>query len=367
MLADGRHRVISYHDTWISIDPVQGCPYQCAYCVLRYGGTTGTAPRQTTSPSECVRQLLEYPFFIRSKTPIAIGNETDMLHPKNVDYLVSLLTEIKSAEIKNTISLITKAPLTDKTLARIREVVGNQVVFFLSYSGLGSRFEPNFTDEQLQQNFSLVKRNGFPLVHYWRPLLPVNTTIDAIQRMLNFVSTVADATVFVGLKLHPGLTEIITQNGVVDVPVELREKYGEWLPAETIPRIYDAARQICPHYRLYRHTSCAIASVFGKPNHTATVFRDDVCPPSHCPQVQRDICQAARRIPSLVEVEKVVLSLGRELNIELEPDRVVIREEVSQEEFTFLLHNLNCPLEVKAVHMNNLYHGDIFKGQKTNV
>ena len=154
---------------------------------------------------------------------------------------------------------------------------------------------------------------------------------------------------------------------MVDVPLELREKYGEWLPVETITEIYNEAKRICPHYRLYRHTSCAMASIFGKVNHTATMFRDDICLPSQCPQGQRAICQAARRIPSSDEVEKVILLLGRKLHAELKSDRVIIQEEVTQEEFSFLLHNLKCRLDVKSVRMSNIYHGDIFKGQNTVV
>ena len=37
--------------------------------------------------------------------------------------------------------------------------------------------------------------------------------------MLSFVSSIADATVFIGLKLHPELTRIITQGDIVKVPI----------------------------------------------------------------------------------------------------------------------------------------------------
>jgi len=363
MFIDRRYRSISYHDTWISVDPVLGCPYKCAYCVLRHVGNTGRRPEQRMSPKKCVKELLEYPLFIPRHTPLAIGNETDMLHALNVDYLVDLLTEMSANGIDNPIALITKAPLSERVLQRIRAISGLRVVFFLSYSGLGPRYEPNFTDKQLRANFSVTKKYDFPVVHYWRPLLPENTTLTAIREMLSFASSIADATVFIGLKLHPELTQVISQDGVVSVPDRLRDQKGEWIEPATIERIYDEANRMCPTFPLYRHTSCALASVLRRPNHTATVYREDICPPSQCPLVQRRICEAARRIPSEAEITETLSVLRRDMSFVRHPDRVLIDGKVSQEEFAFLLHNLNCPLEVRAIKMQNLYHGSIYESQ----
>ena len=322
------------------------------------------SPEQMISPKECVENLLAYPLYVRGRMPLAIGNETDMLHALNVDYLVDLLTEMSAIGIDNPIILITKAPLSDRILQRICAIAGLRIVFFLSYSGLSWRFEPNFTDKQLRANFSVVKAHGFPVVHYWRPLLPENTSVGAIREMLSFASSIADATVFIGLKLHPELTRVIIQDGVVFVPSPMLDQVGEWIESETIERIYFEARQICPIYPLYRHASCALAKVLGGPNYTATVYRLDICPPSQCPVTQRPICGAARRIPSEAEIAQTLSVLRRDISFVRHPNMVLIKGEVSQEEFAFLLHNLNCPLEVKAIKMQNLYHGSIYEGQK---
>jgi len=299
---------------------------------------------------------------MRSRTPIAIGNETDMLHQLNVDYLINLLAEINTSQIDNPIVLITKAPLSHRILERLRAISCIRLVFFLSYSGLDQRFEPNFNQEQLRANFSLAKAYDFPVIHYWRPLLPDNSRLDAVRDMLSFVSSVADATVFIGLKIHPALTPIITESSIA-VPSHLMDHAGEWVETDTIDQIYREALRLCPDYPLYRHASCALASVLGQPNHTATVYRDDVCLPSHCRSAQRAICKAARRIPSGVEIANVLSVIGAGIGFERKSDRILIKGEVTQEEFAFLLHNLNCPLEATTVKMQNLYHGDIYKGQ----
>jgi hypothetical protein len=295
---------------------------------------------------------------------VAIGNETDVFHSLNAAYVVTVLDEMSAVQIENPIVLVTKSPLSDKTMKRVRNIPGLRIVLFLSYSGLGRQFEPNFTDEQLRRNFSVAKTNAFPVVHYWRPLLPENTTPEAVEKMLSFASAIADATVFIGLKLHPELTRIITQGGGLMVPDQVRDRAGEWLESETVRSIYRDASRICPNYPLYRHASCALASVLRQPNHTATIYRQDICPPSHCPVPQRRTCEAARRIPTEGEIARVLSALPHGMDFERGSDRVILKGKVTQEEFAYLLHNLNCPIVVEAVGMQSLYHGSIYDGQR---
>jgi hypothetical protein len=364
MFADRVERLISYHDTWIALDPLRGCPYRCVYCVCRHYGGTGVRPKRIVSPKDCVQKLLDYPLYVRGRTAIAIGNETDIFHPANIDYVIELLSEMAEARIDNPIVLITKSPLSEKVMNSVRSIGALLILLFLSYSGLGKRFEPNFTDSQLRRNFLVAKDCGFRVVHYWRPLLPDNTTPAAVQRMLSFVSSVADATVFTGLKLHPELTDVITQDGVLTVPTRLRTERGEWLDAGTIDLIYAEAAHICPNYPLYRHTSCALACVLRKSNYTGTVYRKDICPPSHCPANQRLICEAARHIPTEAEIINALSILGLKMGFERQPDRVILNGEVTQEEFAFLLQRLSCPLQAESVRMQNLYDGSIYDGQR---
>jgi len=364
MFVDQQRRVVSQHDTWISLDPVFGCPYSCNYCVLRHSGGTGVRTLKVASPHDCVERLLSYKFFVPGLSPVAIGNETDMLHPSNVAYLLELLKEMAGVNIRNPLILITKAPLHGSILHQIRDLGNLTVVFFLSYSGLGSYHEPNFTDQQLRRNFGLVRSSGFPAVHYWRPLLPENTTSAKIRQMLEFVSLSADASVFIGLKLHPELSQIIGGSGGIVIPPELQKDTGEWLSLDTINRIYREAGEICPTYPLYRHSGCALAYALRSPNRVGTIYRADVCIPSHCPERQRDICKAAKGVPSEDQIETALRAVDTTLRFVRHHDRVVVFGEVTQEEFAYILQQLNCPLEVRAIKMQNLYHGDIYRGQR---
>ncbi len=358
-------KILSYHDTWISVDPIRGCPYSCSYCILRDSNETAKRPRQLVTPKQCVELLCEYKLFVRDETPLAIGNDTDILHPANVEYLAALVDEMRAAGLRNPIVLPTKSPLRDRDLERIRGLAGGQLALFLSHSGLGRQYEPNFTEEGFRENFRVAKKVGIPVVHYWRPLLPENTTPQAVEEMLAFVSQFANASVFTGLKLHPRLNRLLTEDGSVDLPQEVMETKGEWLTEEAIERIYAQGRTICPRYPMYRHSSCALAVVLRKANHTATVYRDDICPASQCPALQRMICTSARRSPSMETVREALSRLEIEAEFTIEEGHVTVDTALTQEEFAFVLHRVNFPLRVRQLNMQRLYHGSIFEGQPT--
>ena len=363
MFADRVPRIISYHDTWISIDPIQGCPYECTYCVLKHASNTGVQPKILISPDECVKLLLDYRFYVPKFTPLAIGNETDMLHPRNQDYLVDLLDTFQGAQISSPIILITKTPLRDNILERIKDVRGLRIIFFLSYSGLGRQYEPNFVDAGFRRNFQKVKEHEFSVVHYWRPLLPENTSVAQIREMLKFVSMYADASVIGGLKLHPELNSLINREGIIPIPENLLNSHGEWLESYAVKRIYSEALRICPDYPIYRHSACAIAKVLAQLNHTATIYREDICSPSHCPDSQRTICTNTKTRPEEAVIMKTLEKIGKTASFEIHSTDIFINTVVTQEEFSYLLHNLNYPLRVKAIDFENLYRGSIHDNQ----
>jgi hypothetical protein len=302
--------------------------------------------------------------FVPDRTPLAIGNETDMFHPLNQEYLVELLRLMEMSGLRNPVSLITKAPVAEDILARISSMRNLRISFFLSYSGLPQEFEPNFNDSDFRGNFQHVKKFQFPIVHYWRPLIPENSSLQQIRNMLSFVSSIADASVIVGLKLHPELTDILRKDSPLNIPVPLLRVHGEWLPPKVVRTIYSEAESLCPNYPIYRHTSCALATVLSQPNHTATVYRRDICPPSHCPKDQRKICENSKGIPNATTIADALSKIGKSSNFQRLSQLVSIDEIVSQEQFSYLLHALNCPVKVKGIRFENLYRGDIYVGQR---
>jgi hypothetical protein len=237
-------------------------------------------------------------------------------------------------------------------------------MFYLSYSGLGNDFEPGFRDQDFRENFTKVKHLGFPIVHYWRPLLPENTTQDAIFRMLQFVSTVANASIIIGLKLHPALSKILNNPGGIDIPENYLDKYGEWLEISAMDTIFATARKVCPDYPIYRHGSCALACVLSRPNYTATTYQKEICLPSHCPTTQREICYGNQSIPKSDEVGALLRLMKKNSSFEYAKDCITISGRFTQEEFIYMLHVLNYPIQVERLDYQNIYRGSIFARQQ---
>ncbi|MGW7666715.1 hypothetical protein BX257_1421 [Streptomyces sp. 3212.3] len=52
-------------------------------------------------------------------------------------------------------------------------------------------------------NFPRLHAAGIPVIHYWRPFLPQNSTPDALERIMYWVTRYADCTVAVGTKVKP--------------------------------------------------------------------------------------------------------------------------------------------------------------------
>jgi hypothetical protein len=69
------------------------------------------------------------------------------------------------------------------------------------------------------------------------------------------------------------------------------------------------------------------------------------------------------KIPTRDEIRLAIAKLDREIDFEVHPGFVDIKGEVTQEEFSFLLSCLKCPINVTAVQMQGLYYGSIFEGQ----
>ena len=78
---------------------------------------------------------------------------------------------------------------------------GQNVVFYISYSGLGKDIEPNISETILKDNFKLLNENGIDVIHYYRPFLPQNSDPKKIQEMLDYVNQYTDVSVTTGLAL----------------------------------------------------------------------------------------------------------------------------------------------------------------------
>lgn len=349
---------VQYHDSWLSIDPIIGCRHNCQYCYLRLVKWTGVRPVQIISTPDILRLLETNRYFIPHKTPLALGNCTDMFLPENIPTALEIARELDQRGYRNSLTFITKKLIPENALKELTSLRHIKPIFFLSYSGLPPTVEKGVNAEETRSNFQSLAAYGLPVIHYWRPLLKINGSPDRVEAMLDFVTDFARASVYMGLRYSPALQELFASDDHLHLPELDGIPYGNYIAPGVEAKMRQIAAEKYPHYPLYTHSSCALSFALGKPDYTATVY-DRVCTSSTCANKQRGICSQARRIPNALQVQTLLDHLGVAFPFRITEKCIEVDGELSQQDFCFLLHNLNYPVQVK-VSFTRMWRGDIF-------
>lgn len=354
------YNLIAYHDSWISLDPIIGCRYECKYCVLRLPGWTQKIPEKLFSPKEAVNKLLNHLYFIRNKTVICLGSRTDSFLKDNIDFTFSVLLEFEKNSLSNPICIATKSQIPMTFIKKIKTLKYLKLIILLSYSGLPKHLEPGIDFSAIRNNFEVLAKENIPIIHFWRPLIPSNTSDLQIREMLAFVSKYAKASIIVGLKYNPELRNLFNNQPELCIPDKNIPLYGDWLPPNIEEKLWKIAKTKFSDYHIFKHTSCAVSYILQKPDYNATTYRDEICKVSTCPDSQRRICESAVLKPDIQQVSALITHLGLNLPFEFNRHKIIIKGEIPQEDYIFLLHNLNYPIRAK-LKFTNVWHGSIFK------
>ncbi|MEU8744879.1 hypothetical protein OH540_07800 [Streptomyces sp. BPPL-273] len=290
--------VIDQHETWIGVNPVQGCNKGCTYCYLLDRGQTRVKPAELATPRRTVDLLLASPYY-HSRAALALYTCTDALStPRTRAHLVGLLNELASRDVLNPVCLITKCTVTEDVIDAIlgAKAAGTQVIVYLSYSGLGPDIEHGIDHDALRANFPRLNEHGIPVVHYWRPLTPANAAPATITRVLDWAARYSVCSVAVGLKVKRGargqMTGLWPALAAEDLPVESADAVWPretWDLLESLPARY-------PKHPIFQTNSCALAYVLQRPD-GHRIHGTPVCAANHCPDNQRSRCAAATPAP----------------------------------------------------------------------
>lgn len=197
--------LIEQHASWLALNNVVGCPNNCVYCFLRQ---RGCHPKIMCSSRKAVENLLNSELY-RKDMPICIMPNTDAFAtPSNKKQLFLVCQALKRQRIPNLITVITKRKVTLQDCAYIAgfRKKGLNINIYVSYSGLEAAFEKGIRCKnslEAIETMKNLKKYHIPCIHYWRPLLPQNTDIKTLQRVLNIVKKYCIASCMTGLKLYP--------------------------------------------------------------------------------------------------------------------------------------------------------------------
>ena len=285
--------VIEMHSSWLAINSIVGCPNGCKYCLLQATNDNNCFPRQLVSPKEVVNQLLEYKYYDKD-IPLCLLPNTDVfVNPKNIEYLLDLLQELENQNVKNDLIIITKCNITDNVIKKVKKIKekGQNVVFYISYSGLGKDIEPRISEEILQNNFKKLKENNIDVIHYFRPFLPQNSDSKRIEEILNFVNKYTDVSVTTGLAL------IETFIDKIECWDEVKENRELCLKANCVwpESAWNYFNEDYSHkQQVFQTNTCGLNTKLKRPS-TQYYGTEECLNYNHCSKEQRERCKLAHQ------------------------------------------------------------------------
>ena len=134
-LPERAREVVEYRKSGLSLNHVQGCPLDCAYCIRHtYGVWDMNQPRALMDDASAVRALVEHPYFQPNVTPIQVFNRaTDPMLPRVKNHLFAVLADLDARGLRNHVLVITRYKVTGQDCERFNELRNVKLTLLYTY------------------------------------------------------------------------------------------------------------------------------------------------------------------------------------------------------------------------------------------
>jgi len=336
-------QIVEYRKSGLSLNHVQGCPLDCAYCIRHtYGLWDHRQPRPMMTDQEAVHQLVSHRYFARDVTPIQLFNRaTDPFLPAVRDHTFSVLGELDRRGLRNHVLVITRCPIRSEDCVQLSSHRNIKITLLFTYSGIDDRRIEPYPSEVAAESLataSAMAGRSYRTVLYWRPLVPgLNDSPAHLVRAVE-LSMVGDATVFTGLFFRDEIAAYYREAGL---PAPYEQTARRKVVPETLEeRVLEAFRQ---HVGgpLFRKTSCAVSFAHNLPDYNGHVGIRELC--DICPARQLRRCLSAHQMPTTDKVLQTAAPLpeARGLRIvDISERAAVVTGLPTEESRYFLQHTL---------------------------
>ena len=258
--------VVGYRKSGLSLNHIQGCPLDCAYCIRHtYGLWDQRVPRALMPDAEAVRQLVRHRYFRPHVTPLQIFNRaTDPFLPAVRPHTLAVLSDLDARGLRNHVLVITRHQMKGEDIARLNELANIRLTLLFTYSGIDDkRIEP-YPSQVAAESLKLMSAHSprrYRTILYWRPLVPGLNDSDEHLDRAHELSLHADATVFTGLFYQDQIAAYYRANG-------LPEPYGQTARRKIVPEELEqrVLAAFSDSATLFRKTSCAVSFAHGLPD-----------------------------------------------------------------------------------------------------
>lgn len=307
-LPDRAREVVEYRKSGLSLNHIQGCPLDCAYCIRHtYGLWDQRVPRALMTDAQAVEELVAHRYFQPQVTPVQVFNRaTDPFLPVVRSHTFAVLEDLDGRGLTNHVMVITRHQMKPKDIERLNQLQHIKLTLLFTYSGIDNKDIEPYPSHVAADSLKLMSgpaRRRYRTVRYWRPLVPgLNDSaehLDAAYRLAQH----ADATVFTGLFYRDQIADYYKANG-------LPEPYEDTARRKIVPetleqRVLVTFGNATP---LFRKTSCAVAYAHGLPDYNGHYgIGTELC--DICPLSQLELCRSAHHPPSPDRLREVASNL----------------------------------------------------------
>jgi DNA repair photolyase len=306
-LPERAREVVEYRKSGLSLNHIQGCPLDCAYCIRHtYGLWDQRVPRALMSDADAVEELVSHRYFQPHVTPVQVFNRaTDPFLPAVRPHTFAVLEDLNRRELTNHVLVITRHQMKPEDIHRLNWLTHLKVTLLFTFSGIDRRDIEPYPSDVAAESLKLMsapRGRRYRTILYWRPLVPgLNDSPEHLDQAYE-LSKHADATVFTGLFYRDEIAAYYRAN-------KLPEPYDETARRKIVPETLE--RRILSAFAgsdsLFRKTSCAAAYAHGLPDYNGHYGIRDVC--DICPVRQLDRCQQAHRVPDATRIREVAADL----------------------------------------------------------
>jgi DNA repair photolyase len=338
-LPERAREVVEYRKSGLSLNHIQGCPLDCAYCIRHtYGLWDQRVPRALMSDAQAVEELVGHRYFQPHVTPLQLFNRaTDPFLPAVRSHTFAVLEDLDVRGLRNHVLVITRHQMKPGDIERLNALNSLKLTLLFTYSGIDDqRIEPypSSVAAASLRLMSAPRYRRYRTVLYWRPLVPGLNDSPPHLDAAYLLAQHADATVFTGLFYRDEIAAYYRSGG-------LPEPYGETARRKIVPETLE--RRVLATFDtgtpLFRKTSCAVSYAHGLPDYNGHVSIAEIC--DICPVAQLDLCRSAHRAPTSQQLHEVADSVpdGRGLVIEDITGRAAVVSGLASEQPRYYLQH----------------------------
>jgi DNA repair photolyase len=158
--------VVEYRKSGLSLNHIQGCPLDCAYCIRHtYGLWDERQPRALMSDAQAVEQLVTHRYFQPHVTPVQVFNRaTDPFLPAVRPHTFEVLEDLDVRGLTNHVLVITRHQMKPDDINRLNSLQHVKVTLLFTYSGIDNRQIEPYPSHVAAQSLTLMSSPGAPKV-----------------------------------------------------------------------------------------------------------------------------------------------------------------------------------------------------------